>query len=58
MTPEQRPVIFSFPGSIGMLMLGLWLILWGIFSLVHVEAGTLILAIWAIITGFLLLIGR
>ena len=36
-TQNPRPV--WFPGNIGMLLLGIWLILWGVFSLVHVEAG-------------------
>jgi hypothetical protein len=44
--------------NIGMILLGVWLILFGIFSLVHVEAGGIILAIWAIVTGIFILSGR
>ena len=56
MTTQERPV--WFPSNIGMLLLGIWLILWGVFSMVHVEAGGIILAILAIITGIFILIGR
>jgi hypothetical protein len=55
-TQNPRPV--WFPGNIGFLLLGIWLILWGVFSLVHVEAGGIILAIWAIVTGIFILVGR
>jgi hypothetical protein len=44
--------------SVGVILLGIWLILFGAFTLIHVEASGLILAIWAIITGIFILVGK
>jgi hypothetical protein len=43
---------------LSLVLLGIWLILFGFFGLVHVDYSMLILAIWGIITGILILIDK
>ena len=44
--------------NIGMLLLGIWLILYGLLNFVHIESGGVLLAILAIVAGIFILMGR
>ncbi len=44
--------------GVGGLLFCLGLLIWGILTLVSVSLPALVVAIWAIVTGLLLLIGR
>jgi hypothetical protein len=44
--------------NIGMLLLGIWFVAWGVFAFLSIPYTTLLLATLAIATGVLILLGR
>jgi hypothetical protein len=43
---------------IGNILLGIWLILWGLVTCLHLPVAAVFLGILAVVTGILLLAGR
>lgn len=48
----------GFNRNIGMLLLGLWLILYGLSGLVAFGLPTMLMAVLALIAGILIIVGR
>ena len=48
----------GFNRNIGMLLLGLWLILYGLSALVSLGLPAMLMAVLALIAGILILVGR
>jgi hypothetical protein len=44
--------------NIGMLLLGIYLILVGITNLFHIGIGAIVMAVLALVTGILILVGK
>jgi hypothetical protein len=53
---EDKPMTIT--RNIGMLLLGIWLIIYGLAYFLKIEGAGIVLAILAIVAGIFILIGR
>ncbi len=49
---------FGFNRNIGMLLLGLWLVLYGLSGMVALGLPAMLMAVLALIAGILIIVGR
>ena len=55
---ERKAMVISFKRNVGMLLLGIWLVLYGLAGLVALGLPSPLMAVLALLAGILILVGR
>jgi hypothetical protein len=55
---RRRPMAVTLQRNVGMLLLGLWLVLYGLAGLVALGLPSPLMAVLALLAGILILVGR